>query len=166
MSQYRLNLFIPPEHARRLEEVAAKKGVSKSSIVASALASWLSPDSGDQREAAIAKRLDRLSRQFERLERDQNIEIETLALFIRYYLTVSTPLPEGHQAAARAQGKARFEQFVEQLSRHLLRGRSLVRDVIEELHPQEQGLNRQLDEAAAAPSDHMDSTPPSEGPTP
>ncbi len=140
--------------------------MSKSSIVAAALASWLSPDSGDQREAAIAKRLDRLSRQFERLERDQNIEIETLALFIRYYLTVSTPVPENHQDAARAQGKARFEQFVEQLGRHLLRGRSLVRDVIEELHPQEQGLNRQLDEAAAAPSDHVGATPPGEGPTP
>ena len=75
-------------------------------------------------------------------------------------------MPEGHQDAARAQGKARFEQFVEQLGRHLLRGRSLVRDVIEELHPQEQGLNRQLDEAAAAPSDHVGATPPGEGPTP
>ena len=37
--------------------------------------------------------------------------------------------------AARAQGKVRFEHFVEQLGRHLLRGRSLVRDVVEELHP-------------------------------
>ncbi|MEN1314332.1 CopG family transcriptional regulator, partial [Pseudomonas aeruginosa] len=97
MSQYRLNLFIQPEHASRLDELAAKKGVSKSSIVAAALASWLSPDAGDQREAAIAKRLDRLSRQFERLERDQAIEIETLALFVRYFLTVSTPVPEAHQ---------------------------------------------------------------------
>ena len=88
MSQYRLNLFISPEHAKRLDELAAKKGVSKSSIVAAALASWLSPDAGDHREAAIAKRLDRLSRQFEKLERDQNIEIETLALFVRYFLTV------------------------------------------------------------------------------
>ena len=122
MSHYRLNLFIQPEHAKRLDELAAKKGVSKSSIVAAALASWLSPDAADQREAAIAKRLDRLSRQTERLERDQNIQIETLALFIRYFLTVSTPIPEAHQDAARAQGKARFEQFVEQLGRHLLRG--------------------------------------------
>ena len=94
MSHYRLNLFIQPEHAKRLDELAAKKGVSKSSIVAAALASWLSPDAADQREAAIAKRLDRLSRQAERMERDQNIAIETLALFIRYYLTVSTPVPE------------------------------------------------------------------------
>jgi hypothetical protein len=135
MSQTRLNLFIQPEHAKRLDELAAKKGVSKSSIVAAALASWLSPDAGDQREAAIAKRLDRLSRQFERLERDQNIEIETLALFVRYFLTVSTPVPETHQEAAKAQGKARFEQFIEQLGRHLLRGRSLVKEVIQEIQP-------------------------------
>ena len=99
MSQHRLNLFIQPEHAKRLDELAAKKGVSKSSIVAAALASWLSPDAADQREAAIAKRLDRLSRHAERLERDQNIQIETLALFIRYFLTVSTPVPEAHQDA-------------------------------------------------------------------
>ena len=149
MSQHRLNLFIQPEHARRLDELAAKKGVSKSSIVAAALASWLSPDAADQREAAIAKRLDRLSRQAERLERDQNIQIETLALFIRYYLTVSTPVPEAHQEAARAQGKARFEQFVEQLGRHLLRGRSLVRDVVEELHPRGHEFGMRMEDAAA-----------------
>lgn len=146
MSQYRLNLFIQPEHARRLDELAAKKGVSKSSIVAAALASWLSPEAGDQREAVIAKRLDRLSRQFERLERDQAIEIETLALFVRYFLTVSTPVPEAHQEAAKAQGKARFEQFVEQLGRHLLRGRSLVRDVLEELYPEGRHLESAADE--------------------
>lgn len=136
MSQARLNLFIQPDHAKRLDELAAKKGVSKSSIVAAALASWLSPDAGDQREAATAKRLDRLSRQFERLERDQNILIETLALYVRYYLTVSTPIPEAHQEVAKAQGKARFEQFIEQLGRHVLRGRSLVKEVYEEIQPE------------------------------
>jgi hypothetical protein len=144
-SRHRLNLFIERDHAKRLDELSAKKGVSKSSIVAAALASWLSPDAGDQREAAMAKRLDRLSRQFEKLERDQNILIETLALYVRYFLTVSTPVPEAHQDAARAQGKARFEQFIEQLGRHLLRGRSLVREVVEEIQPDTQ----RLDEAAA-----------------
>jgi len=144
-SRHRLNLFIERDHARRLDELSAKKGVSKSSIVAAALASWLSPDAADKREAAMAKRLDRLSRQFEKLERDQNILIETVALYVRYYLTVSTPLPESHQEAARAQGRLRFEQFVEQLGRHILRGRSLVREVYEELEPD----TRQLDEIAA-----------------
>ncbi len=135
MSQSRLNLFIQPDHARRLATLAARKGVSKSAIVAAALSSWLSPETGEQRETVMAKRLDQLSRQLERLERDQTILVETLALFVRYFLTVSTPVPEAHQEAARAQGRARFEQFVEQLGRHLLRGRSLVRDVGEALQP-------------------------------
>jgi len=108
MSRARLNIFIEPDHAKRLDELAAMKGLSKSSIIAAALASFLSPDGGDQREAALAKRLDRLSRQFDKLERDQNILIETLALYVRYFLTVSTPVPEAHQDAARAQGRARF----------------------------------------------------------
>ena len=135
MSQYRLNLVIPTEHARRLDELATRKGVSKSSIVAAALAAWLSPDAGGQRDSLLSRRLDQLSRQFGRLERDQTIQIEALALFIRYYLTVSPPVADAHQDAANAQGRARFGQFVEQLGRHLLRGHSLVQDVCRELQP-------------------------------
>jgi hypothetical protein len=135
MRRARLNIFIEPEHAKRLGQIAAHKDVSKSAVIAAALASFLSPDAADQREAAIGKRLDRLSRQFDRLERDQNILIETVALYVRYYLTVSLPVPEGHQEAARAQGRARYAQFVEQLARHLQRGRSLVREVHEDLVP-------------------------------
>lgn len=160
MSRTRLNLFIEPEHARRLDELATMKGLSKSSIVAAALASFLSPDSGDQREAAIAKRLDRLSRQIDKLERDQNILIETLALYVRYFLTLSTPVPEAHQEAARAQGRARFEQFIEQLSRHLLRGRSLVKDVVEEIQPdQNPFFGQQQNVRAATPDDESGAVP-------
>ncbi|WP_400564357.1 CopG family transcriptional regulator [Pseudomonas aeruginosa] len=131
MSQYRMNLFIQPEHARRLDELATKKGISKSSIVAAALAAWLSPETAEQREVAFGARLDRISRQMSRFERDQAILIETVALYVRYFLTVSTPIPESHQEAARAQGRLRFEQFIEQLGRHLQRGRSLARDLAE-----------------------------------
>jgi hypothetical protein len=149
VSRARLNLFIEREHARRLDELAAMKGISKSSIVAAALASWLSPDSGDQREAAIAKRLDRMTRQFEKLEGDQVILIETVALYVRYFLTVSTPVPEAHQDAARAQGKARYTQFIEQLGRHLMRGKSLVKDLHEEISPDADSFVK-LDDAQSA----------------
>ena len=135
MSRTRLNIFIEPDHAKRLNQLAAHKGVSKSAVIAAALASFLSPDAADQREAATGKRLDRLSRQFDRLERDQGILIETVALYIRYFLTVSLPVPEGQQDAARAQGRARYAQFIEQLARHIQRGRSLVREVHEEVAP-------------------------------
>lgn len=137
MTRARLNIFVEPEHAKRLDQVAVHKGVSKSAVIAAALASFLSPDGEDQREAAIAKRLDRLSRQFDRLERDQNVLIETTALYVRYFLTVSIPVPEAQQEAARAQGRARYTQFIEQLARHIQRGRSLVREVHEDIGPAE-----------------------------
>ena len=133
MSRTRLNIFIEPDHAKRLDQLATYKGVSKSAVIAAALAAFLSPDGGDQREAATAKRLDRLSRQFDRLERDQNVLIETVALYVRYFLTVSLPVPEGQQDAVRAQGRMRYAQFIEQLGRHIQRGRSLVREVHEDL---------------------------------
>lgn len=132
------------------------KGLSKSAIVGIALTSFLSPDGGDAREAAIARRLDELTRQFDRLERDQTILIETVALFVRHYLSVSLPVPEAHQEAARAQGRARFEQFVQQLVRHLQRGKGLVREVHEEIFPDEAQLfghaDASIDEATKQPS--------------
>lgn len=135
MSRTRLNIFIEPEHAKHLADFAAHRGASKSSVIAAALASFLSPDALDQREAAIAKRLDRLSRQFDRLERDQAILIETVALYVRHYLTLALPVPEQQQEALRAQGRARYTQFIEQLARHIQRGRSLVWEVHEEIGP-------------------------------
>lgn len=129
MSRARLNIFIEPDHAKRLEQVAAHQGVSKSAVIAAAISSFLSPETAERREAMVVHRLDSLSRQFERLERDQNILVETVALYVRYFLTVSIPVPEGQQEAARAQGRARYAQFVEQLGRHIQQGRSLVRDL-------------------------------------
>lgn len=136
MSRTRLNVFIEPDHAKRLDQIAARKGVSKSAVIAAALSIFLSPEDVDQRETAIGKRLDRLSRQFDRLERDQNILIETVALYVRYFLTVSIPVPEAQQDAVRAQGRARYGQFVDQLARHLQRGRSLVREVRDDALPE------------------------------
>lgn len=131
MSRTRLNVFIEPDHAKRLEQIAAHQGVSKSAVIAAALSTFLAPEGAEGRDAMLTARLDRLSRQYERLERYQNILVETVALYVRYFLSVSVPVPESQQDAARAQGRARYAQFVEQLGRHLQRGRSLLREVQE-----------------------------------
>ena len=131
----RLNVYVQPEDARRLRNFAVTKGVTQSAVIAAALASALSPEGLDRQEAALVKRLDRTSALLDRIERNQNILVETLALFIRYELSVSTLVPESHQEAVRAQGKARFEKFIAQLARHLQRGGSLVRDLHAEIFP-------------------------------
>ena len=79
MNKARLNVYIERDHGKRLDELAAMKNLSRSSVVAAALAAFLSPEGGERREVATAKRLDKLTRQFERLERDQTILIECMA---------------------------------------------------------------------------------------
>jgi hypothetical protein len=137
VSRSRINVYLERDHERQLKELCTMRGLSKSAVVAAALASFLSPEGADRREAAIARRLDKLTQQFERLDRDQTILIETTSLFIRYHLSATAPILGVHQEAARAQGRVRFQQFVEQLARHLQRGGSLVKAVSEEILPSE-----------------------------
>jgi hypothetical protein len=93
----------------------------------------LSPDGADRLEAALARRLDRLSRQVERLERHGNISNEALALFVRFWLTTTPPLPDSAQAAAQAKGRERYEGFVDALARRLARGRTLADEVSKDI---------------------------------
>jgi hypothetical protein len=151
----RLNIYLHRDHAKRLAALSKMQNVSKSSLVATALTWFLSPEGGQAREATVVRRLDRLAHQFERLERDQTIQMEALALFIRHQLSVTAPIPEAHQQAARAQGRVRFEQFIDQLARHLQRGGSLVRDVWQEIAPETAGDGK-------GPSSGADVSPPEE----
>ena len=66
----RLNIYIDYELHKKLEQAAPQLGGSKSGVVEAALISFFSLDGGDRREAAIVRRLDRLSRQFDRLARN------------------------------------------------------------------------------------------------
>jgi hypothetical protein len=129
----RLCVYLSDQVDQRLALAARRPGASKSAITDAALAAFLSPERDDQRDAAIVRRLDRVSRQLDRLDRDQTIASESLALFVRYYLTITPPLPGAEQDAARALGKERFDYFVAQLGRRLAGGKSMIRDVLEEI---------------------------------
>lgn len=129
----RMNVYFPPELLKQITDLADRKKLSRSAIVEAAVASFLSPDGADRQEAAFTRRLDRLSRQIQRLERDVGLTAETLALFIRFWLTITPPLPNDAQVAAQLKGRERFEGFVEALGRRLQKGQSFLREIPEEI---------------------------------
>jgi hypothetical protein len=132
----RMNVYLPPELMKRIAELATRQRLSRSGIVEAAVASFLSPDGADRREAAFARRLDRLSRQMQRLERNSGISTETLALFIRFWLTITPPLPNDAQATAQLKGRERYEGFIEALGRRLGQGQSLLQEIPEDIFPE------------------------------
>ena len=62
----RMNVYFPPALLKQIADLADRKGLSRSAIVEAAVASFLSPDGADRREAAFTRRLDRLCRQVQR----------------------------------------------------------------------------------------------------
>ena len=80
----KLTVYLDPDVEKALTEFAARRDRSQSMIGEAAIASFLSPDDAERREAIIAKRLDRLDRRMDRLERDVGIAVESLAVFIRF----------------------------------------------------------------------------------
>lgn len=128
--------------AARLADYAARTRVPQAQIVEAALASHLSADAADRLEAALARRLDRMTRAIERLERHSTIGNEALALFVRFWLTSVPPLPDSAQPAAQAKGRERYENFVEALGRRLAKGGSLADEVLRDVAPEGSGDDR------------------------
>jgi predicted transcriptional regulator len=120
---------LPPELVGKLADYAKQKHVPQTLVVEAALLSFMSPDGADRLEAALARRLDRINRRMERIERHVTISNEALAVFVRFWLTSTPPLPDTSLAAAQTKGKERYQGFVEALVRRLTRGRKLADEV-------------------------------------
>jgi hypothetical protein len=129
MNKVRLSVYLDPDTMAQVNDLAKRNKQSRSLIAEAAISSFVTPDDSDRREAALVRRLDLLTRHGERLERDLSIAVEAIALFIKFWLTVTPPLPDNAQAAAQAKGRERFESFLETLGRRLARGKSVLREV-------------------------------------
>lgn len=136
----RLNIYLDDVTAAQLALISKRPGTNKSRIVNDALDKFFNPEKDQELSQALIRRLDRMSRSLERLDRNQSIALESLALFIRYFLTITPPLPESDQASAHALGLERFEVFIAQVGRRLAQDKNLASDVLEALSASEPDL--------------------------
>ena len=123
---------LPPDLAGKLADYADRKRVPQAlgrrggARVASVARRRRSAGS------RTGRRLDRMTRQIERLERHVTISNEALALFVRFWLTSTPPFPTPHRPR-QAKGRERYEGFVEALGRRLARGRTLADEVVTDI---------------------------------
>jgi predicted transcriptional regulator len=118
----RQNVYLDRTVSEALEILAVGRRGNKSKLVNDALAAWLARRGAREIDDLVKLRLDRVSREQERIRRDLEVLLESLSLFVRFQLTVTAPIPEG-DAAALAIGRDRFEKFVGQVGRQLASGR-------------------------------------------
>ena len=128
-----ISVYLEPDVMTMLSDYAARREQPMSLIVEAAVASFLSPDDAERREALITRRLDQIDRRMTRLERDVSISVETLAVFVRFWLTTTPALPEPAAQAARAKAGERYEAFVSALGRRLAQGPKLRQEISEDV---------------------------------
>lgn len=116
--------------AELLAERARVRRISQTEVLEAALDSLLSPDGEEKLEAALTRRLDRISRQIDRLFWHTELSNEAFALFIRFWLTSNAPLPDAAMKAAQATGRKRYNAFVDSLAKRMETGPKL-RDEME-----------------------------------
>lgn len=133
----RHQLFLPKPVSDRLEALAAKPGASKSAILTDAVTGWLNRRGASELEDRFGIRLDRMTAAIGRLERDGHIGLETLALFVRYELSIHAPLAENDHAG-RALAAKRYEAFIAQVGKQIAAGRRTFADGYG--HPEDFGL--------------------------
>ena len=125
----KVTIYLDPDITEALADFAARRDRSQSMIAEAAIASFLSPDDAERREAIVAKRLDQIDRRMTRVERDVGIAVESLAVFIRFWLMTTPALPEPAAKAAKAKSAARYEAFITALGRRLAQGPKLRQDL-------------------------------------
>lgn len=110
---------LPTDLSHQLADYAARKRVPQAAVVEAALASFLSPDGPERMEAAFSRRLDRMSRQLDKLDYHVEVGNEALALFVRTWLAANPPPPASDLAAIQASVQERFASFIAALAKRL-----------------------------------------------
>jgi hypothetical protein len=123
-TKIRHQLFLSPEVSARFETLA-KAGVTRSDMLEKALVAWLDRRANNELDERFGHRLDRIVTILGRIERDGHILLETLALFVRYELSIHAPLAD-NDAAGRAVARERFNAFVEQVGRQIAGGHKAI----------------------------------------
>jgi transcriptional regulator of met regulon len=137
MTRKRYNIALSRSLARKLETLAAGRHCGKSALVEEALQLVFEPQAMPGVEDATARRLEQLNRTVTRIDRDLAITAETVGLFVRYFLTITPPLPESEQEPARLLGRKRFDVFVDEIARRMGGDRRLATEVLARLNQNE-----------------------------
>jgi hypothetical protein len=131
MAKKRYSLYLSPPLARKFELVARQRHGSRSALFEEALRANLEPQQVPGVEEALARRLNELHRAVGAIGRDVALVTESIALFVRYFLTITPPLPQSEQEPARLLGKERYQVFVTQIGKRLAGSHRLSSEVLE-----------------------------------
>ena len=123
MSQERLVVMIPRTLKESVRASARAQGTTITEITTTALEEYLNPD--DYKVASLRYMAEQ-SRKLDKLLKREETILETLGRFILVYLHHTPPLPPHEAPSAQREAAARYQRFIEKLSRSLAANRTFL----------------------------------------
>jgi hypothetical protein len=120
-----IRTYVPAALHNKLQQYAAKKGVSKSSVNHAALARYLDDTNHDQ---VILRKLDRISRNQERGQRDSDFFVEAFAVFVQIWMAHTPRLADADKPLAEQSALQRFREYAEHVVEKLAEGGTFFAD--------------------------------------
>ena len=114
--------------ALELKRQARQRRTPESGIVEAALKTFLSQT---EHEAVIDRRLNKLQKQLEKMRREQQILLETVATFVKVYLAHTPEIPDTQKSLSEEKGLRRFERFIGIIA-NAFENETLFREAIDE----------------------------------
>lgn len=126
--QRTIGLRLSTEILDQLKSQALARRVSQVSLVEQALLNMFEQIEFD---SPTSRRLEELVRQCKRLARDNELQLEAFALFVRVFVSQMPSVNEADRAAAEKLGGARYEKYLAALGQRFKNGK-LFSKVIED----------------------------------
>lgn len=123
-----------------LKRQARQRRTPESGIVEAALKTFLSQT---EHEAVIDRRLNKLQKQLEKMRREQQILLETVATFVKVYLAHTPEIPDLQKPFSEEKGLQRFERFIGIIA-NAFENETLFREAINERILTEKDFEREV----------------------
>ena len=118
-----LRIRIDAALAEELQRLAQKPGASKAVILEDALRAYLEHGASRDLDERLRVRLEQMSSQLNRIERNLHILQEGFGLYLRFEFIATAAVADGDEAA-RAIGHQRYQSYLRELGRRLAHARS------------------------------------------
>ena len=136
-SKPRVRAYVDHDTYAKLRFATTRPHVSISDTVNNALKVYLSDEYNLEHNSAMIRRLDRMTRESERINQKLAIQSEAIAAFMLYTMRVTPQLPEAEKAAAIARGDKLFDDLIENLKARLQRTSKSLFGTFEDVYSDE-----------------------------
>lgn len=124
----KLNHRVPQSLIDEMRKTARERGTAQGSVLEAAMRMYFSET---EHEAVLDRRLNKLQKQIERLTKEQQLTLETLACFIQLYLAHTPEIPLERKEEMEENVAERLDKVVNKITRAVSR-KTLFRNLIDE----------------------------------